>query len=218
MKTGDNKLEVNIKLDRSQQTRTRQWLFCPSACPRFVPPHFAAELASSLFLCAPTALSPPGETVDVRLLPVLASHSSDRTEKLHPNLPPVSSCVHPPPLIGKQSGLCADSRPGFSVVRAVCDPAAAAATINGGGSGGATPARQGFPTGETPPRPVDRCEWKTIGSSLPRARFKSGFYVMAADFQAKEEVSPNSQTFSVPVQEFGPTGGPYNKGFIHPCT
>lgn len=187
MKTGDNKLEVNIKLDRSQQSRTRQWLFCPSACPRFnfVPPHFAAEIASSLFLCAPTALSPPGETVDASLLPVRASHSSDRTKKLHPNLPPVSSCVHPPPPIGKQSGLCADSRPGFSVVPAVCDPAAAAVTINGDGSVGATPARQGFPTGETPPRPVDRWEWKTIGSSLPRGRFKSSFYVMAAKDSSK---------------------------------
>lgn len=90
MKTGDNKLEVNIKLDRSQQSRTRQWLFCPSACPRFnfVPPHFAAELASSLFLCAPTALSPPGETVDASLLPVRASHSSDRTKKTPPKPPP----------------------------------------------------------------------------------------------------------------------------------
>lgn len=90
----------------------------------------------------------------------------------------------------------------------MCDPAAAAVTINGDGSVGATPARQGFPTGETPPRPVDR----------PGHVSKVAFMSWLQKIQAKEEVSPNSQTFSVPVQEFGPTGGPYNECFIHPCT
>lgn len=49
------------------------------------------------------------------------------------------------------------------------------------GRSGATPVRQGFPTGVTPPKPVDHWEQRAIGSSLPVAYFKSaGLHPTAA--------------------------------------
>lgn len=100
---------------------------------------------------------------------------------------PVFTLQCQPAKRGEREGGYTDSRPGLRAsLGGVWKPPEPPplrqrrSAVNEEGAG-ATPARQGFPTGETPPRPADHWEQETIGSSLPDAYFKSaGLHVMAA--------------------------------------
>lgn len=193
-----------IKLHGTQQSRIPQKRFSPAVRLyfNFVPPHFAPELASS---SSPRTdgFTAPGETADARLL-LSVRHIPRVRQQHHPNPPPPPSVCTPLPtntattdqqtertLRGlqarAQSRLGGVGDPAHTPPQQTEERRAARRTKEEGA--GRLLRRQGFPTGETPPRPVEHWERKTSGSCLPRARFKSGLYVMAARFQAKEEVS-----------------------------
>lgn len=118
----------------------------------------------------------------MRLLYVRASHSLDRAET-----PPRLRAMHRQVRPGKVQGN-ADTGPGLSASLHRVRSSRTAATLRivkrgDRGRSRATPVRQGFPTGVTPPKPVNHWEQKTIGSSVLEAYFKStGFRVMLANW------------------------------------